>query len=133
MTNSKKKKERRKLRYLRNIRKEVEYKKDAWEKGKLIEENHNNGPYSPEYSIELGNRLYNIMQSFKEQAFNSKELLNSVQKNEFLIIKFRMYRIKIRDFILHYNPIIPKSKEYNYLKLLIETYWDKPNELIYYI
>lgn len=133
MTNSKKKKERRKLRYLRNIRKEVEYKKDAWEKGKLIEENHNNGPYSPEYSIELGNRLYNIMQSFKEQAFNSKELLNSVQKNEFLIIKFRMYRIKIRDFILHYNPIIPKSKEYNYLKLLIEIYWDKPNELIYYI
>lgn len=133
MTNSKKKKERRKLRYLRNIRKEVEYKKDAWEKGKLIEENHNNGPYSPEYSIELGNRLYNIMQSFKEQAFNSKELLNSVQKNEFLIIKFRMYRIKIRDFILHYNPIIPKSKEYNYLKLLIETYWDNPNELIYYI
>lgn len=132
MTNSKKKKERRKLRYLRNIRKEVEYKKDAWEKGKLIEENHNNGPYSPEYSVELGNRLYNIIQSFKEQAFNNSSL-NSVQKNEFLLIKFRMYRIKIRDFILHYNPIIPKSKEYNYLKSLIEIYWDKPSELIYYI
>lgn len=132
MTSSKKKKERRKLRYLRNIRKEVEYKKDAWEKGKLIEENHNNGPYSPEYSVELGNRLYNIIQSFKEQAFSNSSL-NSVQKNEFLLIKFRMYRIKIRDFILHYNSIIPKSEEYNYLKSLIEIYWDKPSELIYYI
>lgn len=132
MTNSKKKKERRKLRYLRNVRKEVEYKKDAWEKGKLIEENHNNGPYSPKYSIELGNRLYEIIKSFKEQAFSNSSL-NTVQKNEFLLIKFRMYRIKIRDFILHYNPIIPKSEEYNYLKSLIEIYWDKPNELIYYI
>lgn len=132
MTNSKKKKERRKLRYLRNIRKEVEYKKDAWENGKLIEENHNNGPYSPKYSIELGNRLYEIIKSFKEQAFSNSSL-NSVQKNEFLLIKFRMYRIKIRDFILHYNPIIPKSEEYNYLKSLIEIYWDKPSELIYYI
>lgn len=133
MTNSKRKKERRKARYLRNIRKEVEYKKDAWEKGKLIEENHNNGPYSPEYSIELGNRLYNIIQSFKEQAFSNKELNSSIQKNEFLLTRFRMYRIKIRDFILHYNPIIPKSEEYNYLKSLIEIYWDKPNELICYI
>lgn len=133
MTNSKKKKERKKLRYLRNIRKEVEYKKDAWEKGKLIEENHNNGPYSPEYSVELGNRLYNIIQSFKEQTFNNRELLDSAQKNEFLLTKFRMYRIKIRDFILHYSPIIPKSEEYSYLKSLLEMYWDKPNELIYYI
>ena len=60
--------------------------------------------------------------------------LNEVEKrkliNDQLIFKFRLYRIKIRDFILHYNPNIPKTQEYNYLKLLIETYWDTPENLI---
>ena len=130
MTSSKRKKERRRMRYLRNVRKEVEYKKEAWENGKLIEENHNNGPYSPGYSVELGNRLYNIIQSYKEQALNNSELLDDTQRNEFMLRKFRMYRMKIRDFILHYNPDIPKTEAYEYLKFSIETYWDRPDKLL---
>ena len=54
MSSSKRKKERRRMRYERNVRKEIEYKKQAWESGKLIEENHNGGSYSGPYSIELG-------------------------------------------------------------------------------
>ena len=45
MSSSKRKKERRRMRYERNVRKEQEYKKMMWETGqKLIEENHNGGP-----------------------------------------------------------------------------------------
>ena len=133
MSSSKRKKERRRLRYLRNVRKEVEYKKEAWDNGKLIEENHNNGPYSPEYSIELGNRLYNIIQSYKNQVINDPSLSDNSQKNDSMLKKFRMYRIKIRDFILHYNPNIPKTEAYEYLKFSIEVYWDMPDKLLLFI
>lgn len=132
MTSSKRKKERRKMRYLRNVRKEVEYKKEAWENGKLIEENHNQGPYSPGYSIELGDRLMKIIQGYKEMCLQpNPENGGEPGGNEMMIRKFRMYRIKIRDFILHYNPGIPKTEAYEYLKLGIETYWDNPDQLIY--
>ena len=136
MTSSKRKKERRRMRYLRNVRKEVEYKKEAWENGKLIEENHNQGPYSAGYSIELGNRLMDIIQNYKKQCLESTEPFldpkTGVQlsKEEVMVRKFRLYRMKIRDFILHYNPDIPKTEAYEYLKQGIETYWDNPENLI---
>lgn len=131
MTSSKRKKERRRMRYLRNVRKEVEYKKEAWENGKLIEENHNQGPYSAGYSIELGERLMKIIQGYKEMCFQpNPETGEGPGGNELMIRKFRMYRMKIRDFILHYNPDIPKTEAYEYLKNGIETYWDNPDNLI---
>ena len=43
----------------KNRVKDKEYKNEAWKKGKLIEENHNNKPYSSPYTLELGTRLYN--------------------------------------------------------------------------
>lgn len=125
MSSSKRKKERRRMRYERNVRKEIEYKKQAWENGKLIEENHNGGPYSGPYSIELGDRLYNIIQRYKDQC-----LAPDGGGNERFVMRFRLYRMKIRDFILHYNPDIPKTPAYNYLKSAIETYWDCPENLI---
>lgn len=131
MTSSKRKKERRRMRYLRNVRKEVEYKKEAWENGKLIEENHNQGPYSAGYSIELGERLMKIIQGYKEMCLQpNPETGEGPGGNELMIKKFRMYRMKIRDFILHYNPDIPKTEAYEYLKNGIETYWDNPDNLI---
>ena len=51
MSSSKRKKERRRMRYERNVRKEIEHKNQAWNDGKLIEENHNQGPYSQQYTI----------------------------------------------------------------------------------
>lgn len=131
MTSSKRKKERRRMRYLRNVRKEVEYKKEAWENGKLIEENHNQGPYSANYSIELGDRLMKIIQGYKEMCLKPNlETGEGPGGNELMIKKFRMYRMKIRDFIIHYNPGIPKTEAYEYLKNGIETYWDNPERLI---
>ena len=125
MSSSKRKKERRRMRYERNVRKEIEYKKQAWESGKLIEENHNNGPYSGPYSIELGERLYNIIQRYRSEC-----LAPDGGGNEKFVYRFRLYRMKIRDFILHYSPDIPKTPAYNYLKAAIETYWDSPENLI---
>lgn len=126
MSSSKRKKERRRLRYERNVRKEQEYKKQAWESGKkLIEENHNGGPYSGPYSVELGERLFNIIQNYR-----TKCLEPDGGGNDMFIMRFRLYRMKIRDFILHYNPDIPKTPAYNYLKSAIETYWDCPENLI---
>lgn len=125
MSSSKRKKERRRMRYERNVRKEIEYKKQAWESGKLIEENHNNGPYSAAYSIELGDRLFNIIQRYRSEC-----LAPDGGGNEKFVYRFRLYRMKIRDFILHYSPDIPKTPAYNYLKAAIETYWDCPEKLI---
>lgn len=125
MSSSKRKKERRRMRYERNVRKEIEYKKQAWESGKLIEENHNGGPYSGPYSVELGERLYNIIQRYRNQCLEPDG-----GGNDWFVMKFRLYRMKIRDFILHYNPDIPKTNAYLYLKSAIETYWDNPEKLI---
>ena len=129
MSSSKRKKERRRMRYERNVRKEKEYKKSAWEAGKLIEENHNGGPYSGPYSVELGERLYNIIQRYKDQCLNNEEI---IEKSAQFIIKFRLYRMKIRDFILHWNPETPKTPAYLFLKGAIEVYWDEPENLLNY-
>lgn len=127
MTSSNLRKQKRRERKERNIQKELTYKKEKWENGKLIEENHNNKYYSEEYSIELGNRLYNIIESIKSSC---KEIpIESV--NEIFIGRFLLYKNKIRDFILFYNPNIKKSNEYNYLKKLLENYWDNKNNLYF--
>ena len=58
MSSSKRKKERRRMRYERNVRKEIEHKNQAWNDGKLIEENNNQGPYSEQYTIAVSERLF---------------------------------------------------------------------------
>lgn len=121
MSSSKRKKERRAQRKERNIRKEVEYKKSAWESGKLIEENHNQGPYSEGYSLELGDRLYRIVQGFIQECEGD---------NTRFLSKYRLYKNKIRDLILYWNPETPKVIQYEYLKQSLEIYWDYPNELL---
>ena len=123
MTSSKRKKERRLQRHLRNIQKEIDYKKQAWENGKLIEENHNQGPYSKNYTIELCDRLVKILRNIVNEPGIDLDLT---------IRKFRLYKNKIKDLILHWNPEAEKDKDYNYLKGSLETYWDcKDNMLIY--
>ena len=106
------KKERRKQRHERNIKKEQEYKKAAWDSGKLIEENHNQGPYSEQYTIDLTERLYKYLGQHEES-------------DEEFIKGFRKYKMKIQDLILHWNPSVPKDSPYLGLKKLLEVYWDK--------
>ena len=120
MSSSKAKKERRKMRHLRNIAKEVAYKKQAWENGKLIEENHNQGPYSPGYTQELAERLYNILKNIVNEEGTTKDKI---------IYRFRQYKMKIRDLILHWSPETEKNEIYNYLKGSLEVYWDDLDNL----
>ena len=126
MSNKENKKRRRLERHIRNKNNEIAYKEEAWEKGKLIEENHNNGPYSAKYTIELGTRLYNIM---KDTAIKTGQFETEEEKSSYAIFRFRSYRKKIQDYILHYDPGTPKTEVYEFLKHLIETYWDCPTNL----
>lgn len=123
MSNKENKKRRRLERHIRNKNKEKAYKEEAWENGKLIEENHNNGPYSQKYTLELGDRLYNIMKDVRMKMAEQED------KETYAIFRFRSYRKKIQDYILHYNPDVPKTEAYESLKRLIENYWDCPKDL----
>lgn len=119
MSSSAKKKERRKLRYERNVQKELVHKQEAWDAGKLIEENHNSKSYSEEYTLALSRRL----KEYLLQEYD-RSLVSEVPSVEF-VRKFRKYRIKIRDLIILWSPSVPETiPEYEFLKGLIETYWD---------
>jgi hypothetical protein len=113
------KKARRQARYERNVNKEITHKKEAWESGKLIEENHNRKSYSMEYTIALADRLKQyLMQEYE------RSIATDSPETEF-IRGFRKYRMKIRDLILLWNPDVPEQDNYDFLKGLIETYWDE--------
>ena len=134
MSGSNRKKERRRMRYERNVRKEIEYKNQAWKKGKLIEENHNQGPYSAQYTIDLAERLYKYVGQEKEKAIQV-ELGNIVitdrltklplNPDEVFVRGFQKYKMKIQDMILHWNPEVKKNNYYEYLKKILEVYWDE--------
>jgi hypothetical protein len=119
MSISKKRRERREFRYQRNIKKEEDHKKEAWDRGKLIEENHNQGSYSADYTIELTKRLVKYI---GEELVISN---SSDRPSDRFIIGFRKYKIKIQDLILHWNPGVPKNDSYEMMKTLLETYWDE--------
>ena len=107
MSNKENKKRRRLERHIRNKTKEIEYKAEAWEKGKLIEENHNNKYYSPEFSLIMANRIAESIKPYTED------------KNSFFF-----YKKKAIKLILLYNPDIEKNKNYYYIKKILEDYWD---------
>lgn len=113
---SQKKKERRKFRYERNVRKEIEHKKEAWESGKLIEENHNNLEYSPEYTIALCDRLLQYI---------NEEFIKSGRDSVNFVRGFRKYRMKIRDLVILWNPNVPEDDKFYFFTGLLEAYWDK--------
>jgi hypothetical protein len=113
------KKEKRKIRHINNIRKEETHKKEAWDNGKLIEENHNQGPYSPEYTKDLCKRLIDYLWQEKQRSLTLPNPANN------FVVGFRKYKMKIQDLILHWNPEVEKNYMYKYLKRLLEIYWDQ--------
>lgn len=115
------KQERRLQRHLRNKAKDETYKKEAWEAGKLIKPNHNGNSYDVGYSEELGKRLISRLCSCKELAAGD---------NEMFIRKFRLYKKKCIEYILHFDISQPKTIEYQKIKTLLEVYWDSPEHLI---
>ena len=132
MSSSQRKKERRRMRYERNVRKEIEHKNQAWAEGKLIEENHNQGPYSAQYTIALSERLVQYVNQERDKALNmepgsfiDKRTQEPLSKDEVYVRGFRKYKMKIQDLILYWNPEVPRNRDYEYLKNLLEAYWDK--------
>lgn len=118
MAISKEKRARRRERYERNVAKEQAHKKQAWEEGKLIEENYNQGSYTAEYTKELGGRIIEYLANDYSPV------------PELFLYTFRRYKGKIQDLILHWSEECEKDNTYNILKLLLETYWDStPEEL----
>lgn len=120
MSNSELKKERKKQRHIKNILKEKIHKENAWKHGKLIEENHNDGPYSENYTLELSQRLYYIIKT---------KVIKEPSDNKIVISRYQKLKNKIKDLILHWNPNIDKENIYYYLKKSLEIYWDNTNNL----
>lgn len=114
MSSSKRKKERRRERYLRNVQKEGSHKNNAWASGKLIEENHNGKFYSPEYTRALSFRL-------------CKYLLNARNTGDpnIMLSEFWKYKDWMIGLILKWNQGVQEDNYYRYLKELLEVYWDR--------
>ena len=106
MSSSKRKKERRRARYERNVRKEQEHKQQAWNSGKLIEENYSNNYYSQQYTHALAERLVELLR---------KGTAGAEGNNERFIKWYQMYRMKIRDLIILWNDTESKLPEVYYL------------------
>lgn len=117
MSSSVKKKERKKERYLRNVKKELDYKEEAWNSGKLIEENHNGKFYSLEYAISLGSRLFSIVEGF---------ITGSSVTNTSFLRDYVKYKGRIRDYII-LCPKEARDNNYEFLKESLELYWDFGN------
>lgn len=129
-------KERRKLRHQRNIEKDTSHKKEAWDSGKLIEENHNGGPYSSSYTSELADRLIDRLVTGRTYILGCTDndpvlLKNGGVREQAFIGYYRRYKNKIKTLILHWSPDVKKDNRYNFLKWTLETYWDNPENLLY--
>lgn len=117
----KRRQERRKIRHQRNKDKDREMKKEAWSKGKLIKPDLNTYFWEESYLRDLEKRLYEIMKGMKDKD------------NSYILQKFRLYKDKVKTYILKYNPSYIKTEEYKYLKKLLEIYWDEPENLKNYL
>ena len=114
MSNRENKKIRRRQRYERNVNKEITHKNTAWSEGKLLEENHNGGPYSETYTKALTDRLM----IYIAQGWDGKDY-DKYLKN------FRKYKQKVITLLLHWSPKVPKTYPgYSDLKILLEVFWD---------
>lgn len=131
---------RRQARHEKRKAADQEHKRKMWEDGKkLIEPEYSSlGFYPEDYSIELGKRLVSIIQSFRDRVIQGGDIEDPrypgegkiLTQADQIIFYFQKYRIKIRNFIILYNPNIPETQEYLYLKKAIETYWDEPLNLL---
>lgn len=109
----------------RNKALEKSHKEEAWNRGKFIKENHNGGPYSEKYTIELGKRLAQKFKSLKTPGISENKLNNSA------IDLMRKYRVIVRDYLLHHSTSLVRESDEDFLYLvkLYEEYQDNPLEL----
>jgi hypothetical protein len=105
----------------RKIRKEKRKAKqlrEQAESGKLIEENHNGGLYSSEFTVRARDwwmdKLWGITQGNPEP--------------EFWMRSFRSLRPKLQTLLLKWSDSVPRDCSFYMIKELLEIYWsDKGN------
>lgn len=110
-----KKVEKRKIK--KEIRKEKQLKEQK-ESGKLIEENHNGGLYSPEFTRKA------VTWYIEELSQLCKDCLGD--PNRFLI-GFRSLRPKLQTTLLKWSDDLERTGEFWFFKKLLETYWEDKN------
>ena len=81
--------------------------------GKLIEENHNGGEYSPEFTEKAASWYV------REIAERLPELTDS---NRFLLY-FRSRRPKYQTLLLKWSSQLPRDQRFYFLKGLLDLYW----------
>jgi hypothetical protein len=136
---SQRKKQRRLERHQKNIQKGETQKQESWESGRLIKPQMStyNSQWPEETCREFGERLVSRIKEYKQRVasgeFDDFELPSTpgvkYTRPELFVLKFRLYKRKAIDYILHYNQNIPKTPDYYYIKQALEIYWDTPEEL----
>lgn len=97
-------KNKRKQRHLENKERDIELKEEAWNRGKLIYENHNNKFFSLDFSIKFLDRVTEMVKSGDTEFYKLKEhAINA---------------------ILMFNPELERTENWYYLKEKLEEYWD---------
>lgn len=102
----------------RKIKKEIRKKKqlkEQQESGKLIEENHNGGLYSPEFTRKA------VTWYIGELSKLCKDCLGDT--NRFLI-GFRSLRPKLQTTLLKWSDDLERTGEFWFFKKLLEMYWE---------
>lgn len=91
------KKEQRKLKQLR----------EQEASGKLIEENHNGGYYSPEFTVKAITRYLNDLGSWK---------------GEYLTRYIQGMRLKYQTLLLKWSPELPRNTEFYFIMTILDYY-----------
>lgn len=115
MTSSKRSKYKRHLRKVNNKNKDSLKKIESWNRGALIEENHNNQYYSREFTIRLADRLKEYLTVIRSEKTTNEGYRKSV-----------LYRFmdKAKKLVLLADPSCTQLESYKFVKSILEDYWD---------
>lgn len=105
----------------RRLKKEIRKKKqlqEQLESGKLIEENHNGGLYSPEFTRKAA--IWYIDEL-------SKLCKNCSGDHDKFLIGFRSLRPKLQTTLLKWSDGLERTGEFWFFKKLLEIYWMDKN------
>lgn len=80
---------------------------------KFIKENHNNGDYTKDFTIEASNH-------YLKTLWNEWQL-NCDNGNRYLL-SFRRIKSDLQSLLLQWNPEVPRNDTYNLIKTLLDTY-----------
>ena len=86
--------------------------------GKLIEENHNGGEYSPEFTEKAASWHIHEL----------SERLSSLEDPERFLLYFRSRRPKYQTLLLKWSEQLPRDSRFYFLKGLLDLYWQNKTD-----